>query len=52
MKFGLGFAVFVIFFAVSAVEAFRTSNWLEVAFWLAIGVAFLAADNLRRSGGP
>jgi hypothetical protein len=44
---GTNFAVFVLFFGVATVEAFQTRNWLKAAFWLAIGIAFLVADNLR-----
>lgn len=49
MKFGNGFAVFLLFFGVSLIEAFETQHWLKAAFWLAIGVVFLVADNLRRA---
>ena len=45
---GSNFAVFVLFFGVATLEAFQTRNWLKAAFWLAIGVVFLVADNLRR----
>ena len=41
------FAVFVLFFGVATLEAFQTRNWLKAAFWLAIGIVFLIADNLR-----
>jgi len=44
---GTNFAVFVLFFGVATVEAFQTRNWLKAAFWLAIGIVFLVADNLR-----
>jgi hypothetical protein len=37
--------VFVLFFGVAALEAFQTRNWLKAAFWLAIGLVFLVADN-------
>jgi hypothetical protein len=45
---GPGFAIFIIFFGVSLLEAFQTKNWLRVLFWLAIGFLFLALDNRRR----
>lgn len=45
---GTNFAVFVLFFGVATLEAFQTRNWLKAAFWLAIGLVFLVADNLRR----
>ena len=44
---GTNFAVFVLFFGVATIEAFQTRNWLKAAFWLAIGIVFLLADNLR-----
>jgi hypothetical protein len=47
MRLGAGFAIFVIFFGISLVESFRTGNWLEVVFWLALGLLFFVADNLR-----
>jgi hypothetical protein len=30
-------------------EAFQTSNWPMVLFWLAIGFVFLLADNLKKA---
>jgi hypothetical protein len=48
MKLGANFAVFVLFFGVAVLEAFQTKNWLKAAFWLAIGLVFLVADNLRK----
>lgn len=48
MKLGTNFAIFVIFFGIAAIEAFRTQDWLMVAFWTAIGLVFLWAD-LKRS---
>ena len=47
INLGTNFAVFLLFFGVAALEAFQTHNWLKAAFWLAIGVVFLLADNLR-----
>lgn len=48
---GANFAVFLLFFGVSSLEAFQTQNWLKAAFWLAIGLVFLVADNLRQRAG-
>jgi hypothetical protein len=50
IKLGTNFAVFLLFFGVAALEAFQTRNWIKAAFWLAIGVVFLVADNLRKGG--
>jgi hypothetical protein len=34
-------------FSIATLEAFQTQNWNKTALWLAIGVVFLLADNLR-----
>ncbi len=47
IQFGFNFAVFVLFFGVALLEAFQTRNWLRAAFWLAIAMVFLLADNLK-----
>jgi hypothetical protein len=39
--------VFLLFFAVSLLEAFRTRNWINVVFWIAIAVMFLIADGFK-----
>jgi len=44
-----GITIFVLFFGVSALEAFQTRNWIRAASWLAIGAVFLIADNLRKT---
>ena len=49
LKFGTGLTVFLLFFGVSMLEAFQTRNWLKAAFWLAIGLVFFLADNLKRA---
>ena len=38
------FTIFLLFFGVSALEAFQTQNWLKAGFWMAIGFVFLIAD--------
>ncbi|HET9826357.1 MAG TPA: hypothetical protein VFP87_13550 [Chitinophagaceae bacterium] len=47
LKIRASFAVFLLFFGISLLEAFRTRNWLNVAFWLAVAITFLIADNLK-----
>lgn len=48
-KFRLqGFAIFLLFFGVAGLESFQSRNWIKTAVWLAIGVVFLWADNLRK----
>lgn len=49
IKFGLGFAVFVIFFGVAVLDAFRDFDILRILFWLAMGTVFLVADNLKKA---
>jgi hypothetical protein len=48
IKLGTNFIVFLLFFGVAMLEAFQTRNWIKSIFWLAIGVFFLAADNLKK----
>lgn len=43
-----GFAIFLLFFGVAVLESFQSHNWIKAAFWLAIGVVFLWADNRRK----
>lgn len=43
-----GVTIFLLFFGVSVLESFQTRNWIRAAFWLAIGVVFLLANNLRK----
>jgi len=50
INLGVNFTVFLLFFGVATLEAFQSRNWIKAAFWLAIGAAFLVADNLRKSG--
>ena len=47
---GVNFTMFLLFFGIATIEAFQSRNWSASAFWLAIGIAFLAADNLRNRG--
>ena len=46
---GNGFTVFVIFFGIATLDALSSRNWPRVAFWLAVAVVFLIADNLRKA---
>ena len=45
---GTNFAVFALFFGVATLEAFQTRNWIKAAFWIAIGIVFLVADNRHK----
>jgi len=47
LKLRTSFTVFLLFFGISLIEAFRTRNWINVVFWIVIGTMFLAADKLK-----
>ncbi|HYK44527.1 MAG TPA: hypothetical protein VEV83_05140 [Parafilimonas sp.] len=47
IRLSTNFAIFLLFFGVATLEAFETRNWLKAAFWAAIGIAFLIADNVK-----
>jgi hypothetical protein len=42
-----GLAIFVIFFGVSLLDAFRGGPWYRAVFWVAIGLVFLLMDRRR-----
>ena len=49
MKINLiGFTIFVIFFGAAMLDAITTRSWLRSIFWLAMGVVFFIAGNLRK----
>ena len=48
-RLGANVAVFLLFFGISLLDAFRAGDWVKAAFWLAIGLVFLRADSLRRA---
>ncbi len=47
LRLGSNVTVFLLFFGVALLEAFQTRHWLKALLWLAIGVVFLLADNLK-----
>jgi hypothetical protein len=49
IRLSTNFAVFLLFFGVAALEAFQTANWAKAAFWVAIGIVFLLADNMKKN---
>ncbi len=49
IKLSTNFTVFLLFFGVATLEAFQTQNWLKAIFWVAIGIVFLVADNLKKA---
>jgi hypothetical protein len=48
IRFGTGFAIFVLFFGIALLDAFREGAWLRAAFWCAIGILFIALDSVKR----
>ena len=48
LRLGSNFAVFLLFFGLSMLEAFKTRNWLKAGFWLAIATVFLNVDRKRQ----
>ncbi len=47
IKLRTSVTVFLLFFGIATLEAFRTRNWMNAAFWVAIAIMFLIADNLK-----
>jgi hypothetical protein len=47
---GANFAVFLLFFGVAMLEAFKSGNGLKVLFWSAIGIVFLLSDDVKKEG--
>jgi hypothetical protein len=47
IELGTNFTIFILFFGVATLEAFESKNWVKAVFWLAIGIVFLVADNLK-----
>ncbi len=45
---GSNFAIFLLFFGIAVLESYRERGWWRVAFWLVIGILFLAVDALRK----
>jgi hypothetical protein len=43
-----GMVVFLLFFGIAFIEAFRTRNWIAVAYWVGIASLFLLLDNGTR----
>ena len=49
IRLSTNFVIFLLFFGAAALEAFQTANWTKAAFWVAIGIVFLVADNLKKN---
>jgi len=44
-----GFMVFILFFGIALLEALHNFDWLRISFWLAIGLVFIIADNMKKA---
>jgi len=49
IHFGQGFIVFILFFGIALLDAIHNFDWLRISFWLAIGLVFILADNLKKA---
>ena len=47
-RLGPNVTVFLLFFGIAMLDAFRSAEWLRAALWLALGLVFLGADSLKR----
>jgi hypothetical protein len=45
---GANFAVFLLFFGVATLEAFKSGHWIKALFWTAIGIVFLLAGEVKK----
>jgi hypothetical protein len=48
LKLPTSFTIFLIFFGISTLEAFRTRDWVGSVFWVAMGSMFLLAGNMTK----
>jgi len=48
IRLGSSVTIFLLFFGMATLEAFRMRSWLVAAFWLGIGLVFVVGDNLQR----
>ncbi|HEU5219379.1 MAG TPA: hypothetical protein VFU23_12015 [Gemmatimonadales bacterium] len=44
-----GFTIFVLFFALSLLDALWGGHWIRAFFWIAIGLAFVAMDRIGQA---
>ena len=47
IRLGSNFTVFLIFFGITAIDAFRHNKITEGIFWVSIALIFLVSDNLK-----
>jgi hypothetical protein len=51
IRLGDGFIVFILFFGIALLDAVHSFDWLRIVFWLATGLVFIIADNLKKVQG-
>jgi hypothetical protein len=51
MRLGNGFIVFILFFVIDLLDSVHSFDWLRIVFWLATGLVFIIADNLKKVQG-
>ncbi|HEU4990426.1 MAG TPA: hypothetical protein VFT41_11625 [Gemmatimonadaceae bacterium] len=49
LHLGANFAIFVLFFGLSLLEAVRAHAWLMAGLWAAFSLVFLIADRREQS---
>lgn len=47
IQIGNNVGIFILFFGIALIEAFREGDWLKGTLWLLVGLLFLAGDNIR-----
>ena len=52
LRLGASVTVFLLFFALAAMEAVQKQNWVLVAIFVVLGVLSLRADSLVKSKRP
>lgn len=48
IRLGDGFIVFILFFGIATLDAIHSFDWLRIVFWLATGLVFIIADNVKK----
>jgi hypothetical protein len=48
IRLGQGFVIFILFFGIALLDAIHQFDWLKTLFWLATGLVFIIADNLKK----
>lgn len=47
IKVRSGFTIFLLFFGIALLQAFRSWNWVMIIFWLAMGLLFYWLDSRK-----